>query len=47
MARAGAATATAADITACWQRIHRLNRAVIGPDPDLILPTQRLRLPRC
>jgi len=27
-------------------RIHRLNRGVIGPDPDLILPGQVLRLPR-
>jgi LysM repeat protein len=28
-----------------WQRIYRANRAVIGPDPDLIQPDQRLRLP--
>lgn len=28
-----------------WREIYRLNRAVIGPDPDLIQPAQRLRLP--
>lgn len=28
-----------------WRRIHELNRAVIGADPDLIHPGQRLRLP--
>jgi nucleoid-associated protein YgaU len=28
-----------------WQRIHALNRAVIGADPDLIHPGQELRLP--
>lgn len=27
------------------KQIHALNRAVIGPDPDLILPGQLLRLP--
>jgi nucleoid-associated protein YgaU len=32
-------------ITAHWQRIHALNRTVIGADPDLILPGQPLRLP--
>lgn len=26
-------------------RTHRLNRAVVGPDPDLIHPGQRLRFP--
>lgn len=34
------------EITRCWQRIHALNRDVIGADPDLIQPGQRLRLPR-
>ena len=29
-----------------WHRIYRANRGVIGPDPDLIQPDQRLRLPR-
>jgi nucleoid-associated protein YgaU len=34
-----------AAVTARWHRIHRLNRGVIGPEPDLILPGQVLRLP--
>ena len=33
-------------VAAHWRAIHAANRAVIGPDPDLILPGQRLRLPR-
>lgn len=28
-----------------WRDVYALNRAVIGPDPDLILPAQRLRMP--
>jgi len=28
-----------------WREIYAHNRAVIGPDPDLIQPAQRLRLP--
>jgi hypothetical protein len=32
-------------ISAHWHRIHRLNLAVIGPDPDLIHPGQQLRMP--
>lgn len=32
-------------IDAAWRRIHRANRGVIGPDPDLILPGTTLRLP--
>jgi hypothetical protein len=39
------AAASGARITARWQAIHRLNAAVIGPDPDLIHPGQRLVLP--
>ena len=39
------ADASAARISARWQAIHRLNVAVIGPDPDLIHPGQRLVLP--
>ena len=39
------AHADAAQITAAWQRLHTANRAVIGPDPDLIRSGQRLRLP--
>lgn len=31
---------------AAWPRLYRLNRDVIGPDPDVIHPDQRLRLPR-
>lgn len=39
------AHATDADIDARWHRIHAANRDVIGPDPDLIRPAQRLRIP--
>lgn len=28
-----------------WARIHRANREVIGPDPDLLHPGQKLTLP--
>lgn len=38
--------APTADVARRWPAIHALNRAVIGPDPDLIRPGQRLRLPR-
>ncbi len=34
------------EVSRRWQEIYRANRRVIGPDPDLIQPTQRLRLPR-
>lgn len=37
--------ATDADVAAEWPRIHGANRAVIGDDPDLIHPGQRLDLP--
>ncbi len=37
--------ATAAEVTAHWHLVHELNRGVIGADPDLIQPGQRLRLP--
>ncbi|GGO77764.1 LysM peptidoglycan-binding domain-containing protein [Nocardioides deserti] len=37
--------ADAADVTRRWHRLHQLNRAVIGDDPDLIHPGQRLHLP--
>lgn len=33
------------EIDAGWRRIHRANRAVIGADPDLIIPGTTLRLP--
>lgn len=39
------AGATDAEITAAWQAVHRANRAVVGPDPDLVHPAQRLRVP--
>jgi hypothetical protein len=34
-----------AEVAATWRVLHDLNRAEIGADPDLIHPTQRLRLP--
>jgi LysM repeat protein len=39
--------AGAADLTvdATWRSWYATNRAVIGPDPDVILPGQRLRAP--
>ena len=40
------AGATDAEVTAEWHRIHELNRGVVGDDPDLIHPGQRLLLPR-
>lgn len=40
-----AAGASAARVTARWHTIHRLNAEVIGPNPDLIRPGQRLVLP--
>ena len=40
------AGASAPRVTARWRAIYRVNRAVIGPDPDLLEPGQRLRLPR-
>ena len=38
----GASDAVIADR---WPHLYRLNRTVIGADPDLIFPGQRLRLP--
>jgi len=35
-----------ADVEHRWREIYAANRAVIGPDPDLVRPAQRLRLPR-
>jgi nucleoid-associated protein YgaU len=37
--------ASAAEVTDRWQLIYRLNRAAIGPDPDLIVPGTSLELP--
>ena len=46
LARTGLpAGATDAAVAARIHQIHRANRAVIGPDPDLIRPHQRLRMP--
>ena len=39
------ATATAADVDREWRRIYEANRAVVGPDPGLIRPGQRLAFP--
>ena len=39
------AEATDAEISASWQQWYLENRAVIGPDPDLILPGQILSVP--
>ena len=35
-----------AEIARCSQEIWRLNRDVVGADPDLIHPAQRLHVPR-
>jgi nucleoid-associated protein YgaU len=43
-ARLGGPGASAAEIDACWRRLYDLNRAAIGPDPDLIHPAQRLEV---
>lgn len=37
--------ARAVDVASYGRRVHLLNAAVIGPDPDLVHPGQRLRLP--
>ena len=37
--------ASDAEVAAAWQRWFETNRAVIGPDPDLILPGQVLLVP--
>ncbi|CAN5652229.1 hypothetical protein BH24ACT26_BH24ACT26_06940 [soil metagenome] len=38
-------TDDAARIARLWPRIYELNRSVIGDDPDLVLPGQRLEVP--
>jgi hypothetical protein len=38
-------TATAAEVADLVLRLHRRNREVIGPDPDLIRPGERLVVP--
>jgi nucleoid-associated protein YgaU len=37
--------ATSAAVARAWPALHRLNRAVIGPDPDLLRPGTTLRVP--
>lgn len=44
-ARALGPGATAGEVAAYWPRIQARNRAVVGPDPDRILPGQVLHLP--
>jgi resuscitation-promoting factor RpfA len=39
------AGATDAQVARAWPRWYAANRAVIGPDPGLLLPGQRLRVP--
>jgi nucleoid-associated protein YgaU len=34
-----------AEIDAAWRADYAANRAVVGPDPDLILPGQVLSMP--
>ena len=38
--------ASDADVTGVWHAIYAANRRVVGPDPDLVQPGQRLLLPR-
>lgn len=38
--------ATDRQVAAAWHRIYQRNRDVIGANPDLLLPGQRLELPR-
>lgn len=37
--------ASPAEVAEHWRRVYRLNRPLVGPDPDLIRPGQQLRLP--
>ncbi len=39
------AAPTAADVAAYWPVLHAANRDLVGPEPDLIRPGQRLRIP--
>ncbi|MDQ3615974.1 MAG: LysM peptidoglycan-binding domain-containing protein [Actinomycetota bacterium] len=39
------ASASDADITVAWHELHRVNRDVIGADPDLIFPGATLQVP--
>lgn len=37
--------ATPVEVDRAWRVLYRLNRPVVGPDPDLIRPGQQLQLP--
>lgn len=37
--------ASDARVARCTTALHRLNRDVVGPDPDVVRPGQRLRMP--
>lgn len=45
LARRSGERPTSGEIDRFWPAIHRANRGVIGDDPDLILPGQRLTIP--
>ncbi len=45
IASAHLSTDDPAVIDPTWRKIYERNRPVIGPDPDLIFPGQRLVLP--
>jgi nucleoid-associated protein YgaU len=44
-ARRLGADASQGEVAAAWPRWYAANRDVIGPDPNLIHPGQRLRTP--
>ncbi len=44
--RAKGKVPSSSDVARYWPALYDLNRAVIGPDPNLILPGQRLVLPQ-
>jgi nucleoid-associated protein YgaU len=45
IASARLGTSDPARIAAYWPSVYRLNRATIGPDPDLLMPGEKLVLP--
>ena len=46
LARERSPRSSTQDVARLVDRTHRANRRVIGPDPDLIHPGQRLRIPQ-
>ncbi len=44
-ARSTGAPAGTAEVAAYWPQVYAANRAVLGPEPDLIRPGQPLRIP--